>query len=946
VGLGRPFVSVTCAGRVSGAVDQAVAVVGRERELAAASVFLESIPSGPRVLLLEGEAGIGKTTIWFETVRAAERRSYRVLKARPAESEAKLSYAALADIVAPAFDETRALLPAPQERALAATLLRVTPDEPVDPRTTATALVGVLTVLARERPVLVAIDDVQWVDSASERALEFAARRFPAQLGLLVARRTGGAAEAPLGLDAAVGQDRLERVVPGPLSLASLHHILSSRLRSPLMRPMLVRIAEASGGNPFFAVEIARALADSATDPGGHRPLPVPRSLQKLAAERVSALSSAAREAVLVVASLSRPTVETVVAALPGAGDALKAVLEAEESGVLVSEDARVRFTHPLLASAVYASASDARRRHLHRRLAEVVTDPEERARHLAQSAAEADESTASEVEQAARQSALRGAFDAAVELSEAACRLTPLGNQEVLVRRALGHASALLKTGDVVDARLLAEQANADGLSPALQAERLQLLAEVEWDDGSLGLATAYLEQALAMATGNATLAARISARLVLIGVPAQPARALAHAERAVQQVSADEEPEVVSSLLIDLCLLDLMLGRTPRTELMQRGLALEAQAGPAAYPHPVPLIWFQCTDDVEATRARHRREADWARDHGDELQAAERIGYLALVEFHAGRCELAEELIERSCSTIEERLEVSGRFAYPFAWRSLIDAHRGRFDRARATLRPLLKEIAGAEKAWWAAILLSVLGFVEFAAGDHQAADRALTRMRELLDQIGIRDGLLDRTEPFHVELLVQLGEVDRARETLARLEQRGRAFPRTWIDATLPRARAIVTAAEGDLAGALVALDTLDLEATSRLPFELGCAWLTKGRIYRRAKQRRAAAAAFREALEIFERIGAPTWADRARGELDIVGPRRRAPDELTATELRVAELAATGLTNREIAKVAFMSDKTVEAHLAHVYRKFGIRSRAELGARMARNPQAAR
>ena len=269
---------------------------------------------------------------------------------------------------------------------------------------------------------------------------------------------------------------------------------------------------------------------------------------------------------------------------------------------------------------------------------------------------------------------------------------------------------------------------------------------------------------------------------------------------------MSGDDEPQALSSLLIDLCLLDLRLGRTPRTELLRRGLALEARAGPAAYPHPVPLIWFQCIDDVEATRERHRREAEWARDHGDELQAAERIGYLALVEFHAGRCDLAEELIERSCDTIEERLEVSGRFAYPFAWRSLIDAHRGRFERARTTLRPLLEETAGAEKAWWAAILLSVLGFVEFAAGDHQAADRALTHMRQLLDEMGIKDGLLDRTEPCHIESLVQLGEVDRARETLARLEQRGRTFPRIWIDSTLPRARAIVTAAEGDLAARL--------------------------------------------------------------------------------------------------------------------------------------------
>ena len=234
-----------------------------------------------------------------------------------------------------------------------------------------------------------------------------------------------------------------------------------------------------------------------------------------------------------------------------------------------------------------------------------------------------------------------------------------------------------------------------------------------------------------------------------------------------------------------------------------MRRGLALEERAGPSAYPHPVPLIWFQCTDDLEATRERHAREADWARDHSDETHAMERLSYLALAEFHAGRCDLAGRLIEQSCDTIEERLEVSGRFAYPFAWRSLMDAYRGRFDRARQTLVPLLAGTAHAQKSWWAAVLLSVLGFVEFAAGDYRAADDALSQMRRLLDQIGISDGLLDRTEPFHAELLVQLGHLDRAREALARLEHRGRTFPRTWIDVTLPRTRAIVLAAEGTCA-----------------------------------------------------------------------------------------------------------------------------------------------
>jgi DNA-binding CsgD family transcriptional regulator len=918
-------------------------VIGRERELAAVSAFLDSIPQGPYALLLEGEAGIGKTTVWFEAVEAAEDRRYRVLRARPAESEAKLSYAALADVVGPAFDETRDMLPVPQERALAATLLRVATSEPADPRTTATALVGVLKELSSASPVLVAIDDVQWVDSASQRALEFAARRLPVQLGLIVARRTEGVAEAPLDLDRALPQDRLQRVELGPLSLASLHHIVSERLHSSPTRPTIARVAEASGGNPFFAIEIARAMASRAGDPGDHRPLPVPRSMQKLAAERVSALSGAAREAVLVAASLSRPTLDTVVAALSSGRDGLAAVLEAEESGVLATERSRVRFTHPVLASAVYGSASDARRRALHQRLSEVVVDPEERARHLAQSSTEVDEATAAEVEQGARQAALRGAFDSAVELFRAACRLTPPNNQESLVRRTLGHASSLLKTGDVADARLLAEQANTDQLAPALQAERLQLLAEVEWDAGSIGLATSYLERALVVARNEPALSARISARLVLIGVPGDPARALQHAETAVRQVDGDREPAVLSSLLIDLCLLDLLLGRPPRTDLMQRGLELESSAGPSAYPHPVPLIWFQCIDDVEATRERYARESQWARDHGDEPHAAERVGYLALAEFHAGRCDMAEQLIEQSCNTIEERLEVSGRFAYPFAWRALIDAHRGRFDRARTTLLPLVAETTRAEKSWWAAVLLSVLGFVEFAAGDYQAADHALLQMRQLFEQIGISDGLLDRTEPFHAELLVQLGQFDRARQALARLERRGQMFPRTWIDVTLPRTRAILLAAERDVTGALESVNALDLDAASQLPFELGWTWLTKGRLHRRAKQRRAAADALREAGAIFARLGASAWAERARDELEVVGPRRRAPDELTATELRVAELAATGLTNREIAQTAFMSEKTVEAHVARVYRKLGIRSRAELGAQMASNPE---
>ena len=912
-------------------VDALGGVVGRERELAEVAAFLTAVPDGPIALLIDGDAGIGKTTVWLDGVRSAEDLGYRVLRARPAESESRLSYAALADIVRPVFDELRVALPDLQEVALGTVMLRVATGGPADARTTATALVSVLAALADESPVLLAIDDAQWLDDASTRALEFAVRRLPKRVGVLATLRTGTTSEVPLGLDRALPDSRFGRVVLGPMSLAALRHVISARLQTSVARPVLARIAELSGGNPFFALEMVRSLA---TGTAG-APLPRPRGVPKLALERVSRLSPGAREAVLVAALLSRPTVATIASALPRDNDALPVIIEAEDAGVLVTEQGRVRFSHPLLASAVSGAVSDTRRRQLHRRLAGVVTDAEERARHLYQAAVDPDEQTAAVVETGARQAMTRGAYDASAELFEAACRLTPGDGHENRTRRTLGQALATLKAGDVAAARVLADGAATDGLPAALSVERFRLLAEVEWDDGRTVLSTEYLERALEAAAGDREQSAAILTRLVLVGVPADPARALEHAEQAMRLLSEDREPQLLSSILIDRFSAGVLLGRGARTELLDRGLALEARAGPAAYPSPVPLIWFQCTDDVDATIARHEREDTWARERGDDRMRAERVGYLALMHMHGGRWDLAEELSERSCDTLAE-LDISGRFAYAFAWRSQIDACRGRLDRALSTLTPLVEEAGRTETAWWGAILLSVMGFVEFSAGNHEAAESALTRMSELLGGIGIRDAFLERTEPFRVESLVALGKVARAREVLAHLEERGRTNPRLWIDVTLPRARALVLAAEGDPEAALAALAGIDVATASRLPFELAQASLLRGRLHRRLKHRRLAADAFLEARTVFERLGAPTWMDAANSELMRVGPRRRAQDDLTATEIRVAGLAATGLTNREVAQATFMSAKTVEAHLASVYRKLGIHSRAQLGA----------
>jgi DNA-binding CsgD family transcriptional regulator len=896
-------------------------IIGRETELDAVGRFLDRVALDSAALVIEGAAGIGKTTLWLEAIAAGEARSYRVLRAQPTEREAQLSYGALADLVGAVFEETRAALPAPQERALAAALLLADLEEPAEMRTTATALVGVLTALAAEQPVLVAVDDVQWLDPASERVLAFAARRLSRRIGLLLTLRTEGGGALPLELDRALPEERLERVFPGPLSLAGLHHLIKSRLSMSLARPILARLAAASGGNPFFALEIGRVLARDGAERSFDDPLPVPLVLQELVAARVRALSVAATKAVLVASALSRPTVTTVTQALAAQGKAGAALAEAEEAGVLVSDRGRIQFTHPLLASGVYGSVSQEQRRELHRRLAEVVGDPEERARHLALSADEVDEATAAELEQAARQASLRGAQDAAAELFEAACRLTPADRPDELARRLIGRAASMRAVGSLADARLLAEQASAAPAGPSWRAEALSCLAGIDWAEGAMRDANDHLEQALTMASDDQELRGRIYTRLTRINVALD--RAVQHADAATQLLSEERAPELLASVLIDRSLAEAMLGRGARRELFARGLELEARAESAAEKHPIPLLWFHFTDDFAAVRARYAEEDALYRELGWESSRADRLGHLALAELRAGRWALAEQYIEQSCSAVLLE-DARGPAAMRFAFRSLIDAHCDR--------------VEAAEQVWWTAMSLSTLGFVEFADGDDEAADRALTRMRELIESMGAKEAPLDRSEPFHVETLLALGALERARDALARLEWRGRMLPRLWISTTLPRARALVLAAEGDMAGALAGLEKLNLAAASQLPFELGSTLLVKGRLHRRANQKRLAAEALRQALEIFERLGAPSWAERARGELGRVGLRHRSPHELTPTELRVARLAAGGLTNREVAAGAFMSPKTVEANLSRVYRKLGIRSRAELGALM--------
>lgn len=910
-------------------------IVSRARELEAIERFAEAVPEGPVALVLMGPAGIGKTTLWAEALARAEARGYRVLSSRPTEAEARLSYAALTDLVGESFDTKRRTLPPAQEQALAAALLREEEDEPASARTVATALTSLLGALAADGPLIVAVDDVQWLDSASRRALEFAARRLAGPTGILVAARLEEAADAPLGLGRALPEHRVEGLFLGPLSMGAVHHLVRQRLAMTLPRPVLARTAEASGGNPYFALELARTLTRDAEPPAIGDHVRIPRTLQDIVAAHLHTLSAEATEAALVAASLSLPT----AALLAAVGVGERGLAEAEEADVLISDRDRLRFTHPLLASAVYAASSESTRRGVHGRLALVVSGDEERAWHLAQSTIDADVTTADAIEEGARRASGQGAQDAAAELYAAALRLTPLNRPNDTARRLLGCAAALNAVGDFVEARRLADRALEAAGDGALRAEILTFLAGLAWFGGRGGEATALVDRALQEIGDDEDARGKVYARFTRYNFAHDLERAVAYADTGLRVLDEEREPALAGHLLIDRFFGGALRGLGADPALLKRGLELEGRAVPRLPlgPQPMPLIWFHCVDDLDAARARHTFEDDWYRERGQEIWVADRLSHLAVAELHAGDSKAAEHHVETACAALES-LDTRGPLEMAFEKRALVDIHRGRIARARATLVAMIEQFEATDGQWWAALTLSTLGLAEYAGGDPAAADAAWRRMHAHAEHVGARDVLLDRSEPLHVEALLALGDLDGARTALGRLERRAHVLPRAWIDLALPRARALVLAAEGDLSAATTLLERLDL-GSSRLPFEVGCTLLAKGRLHRRGNQKLVAAEALRGALTIFEQLGSPIWIERTTEELSRVGLRHRAPHELTASERKVAELAAGGMTNRQVAEAAFMSPKTVEANLGRVYRKLGIRSRAELGARLA-------
>ncbi|MGH7482778.1 MAG: AAA family ATPase, partial [Longimicrobiales bacterium] len=718
----------------------ATTIFGREAELDAVDRFLDGTERAdiPNAVVLEGDPGIGKSAIWQEAISRARQRGIRTLSSRPAEAELTLSYAALADLVGPAYDEVRNDLPPPQQQALDVALLRRVAERPTDPRTTGAGLVTVLGALAASGPLILAIDDVQWLDRASGRGLEFAVRRLPPRVHLLVTQRSDSSDEPPLGLAGTLPEASVERIRLGPLSVAALYHVIRARLGAPLSRPVLVRISSSSGGNPFYALEIARALPGGDIGLSGSVPLSLPGRLQTIISAHVTGLSETTREVLLAVAMLSRASTQVLAAAFDSPQELEGALAEAEHADVIVRDQTGVRFTHPLLASAVHASASQAGRHAMRRRLAAIALDPEERARHAAHAASGPDEATALEVERGAELALRRGAQDAAADLYDAAARLTPPDRTSDAIRRQLGASGARLAVGNPAGARERADSALIHATDATDIAETLLLLARIAWVETPGRQPIDHLERALTHSGGDRRLQGRIHAFMAEYSLN-DHARVLEHSDVAADLLDEDEDPSLLARALLNKAFFSAQLGRGALHDLVTRAFLLEKSAGPNVERNRVGLIWLTCMDETDAARARHRLEDQSYRDRGEEGWRAERLAHLALANFYAGAWEHAESAIEESCTALEQMGQPVGPWGMAFYIRSLIDLNQGRTERARATLVALRDELERVEHRFFAAIVLSALGTLNLASRDAAAAARSFEQMHAHLDAVG---------------------------------------------------------------------------------------------------------------------------------------------------------------------------------------------------------------
>jgi len=922
-------------------------VIGRDRELTRLTRLLSPPYPEGRVLLLLGDAGVGKTVLLSEAARQARSAGMRVLSAAGRESEQDLAFAGLHQLLRPVLDQVSGL-PTRQSQALRGAFGLAEDPVPPDALLTGIAVLTLLCGLSDDRPLLVAADDAQWLDRASLDALAFAARRLESERLVLLVGTRGQL--PPPGFE----RDFPQLPLP-PLSLPDAGRLLDGQPRPPRGRAREQVLAQAAG-NPLALIELAKVIA---ADPDAGRrwaaePLPLTGQLTAIMTARYAALPAVTRAALLLLAAADSP--DLAAAAVPGLSAAVLA--PAEAVGLIRLDTSGPQFTHPLVRSAVYHAAPFAERAGAHRTVADTLRgQPDRYAWHLAAAALEPDERVAVLLEDSAAQARRRGGAAAAARALERAAELS--ASQPDKARRLLAAADLALPAGQADWVRQLAGEVltltsdpdlriaarrdigwsllwsnrHADALetliSVAAEASASQgshsqgshsqgsaKMAALAWD--AAGMAATVAHQT-GLPAARATVRAALEA-LDAAGAPGRPAPSAGDwlASRADEQ-----------RIWIAACT-DPFGNRAETIRYLHR-----TAGGPLHNPSTVAgAAWI--LDETELAVGVLRTAISQLRAPGVRGASGAALSVLEWACVDSGRWDEALAAA-REASDIAAAYKMETVAASADLATATVLAMRGEHDRVAPLLARVLDVVDPSSYRGFAARIRHAAGLAALAEGGYGTAYTQLS-------QLFAADGT-----PLHhhfsylgiADLAAAAARSDRCHEARTMLERalaRVDPAPGPRLDQLAARARGLLAgpdAAETFFAAPLAG------PAGDTWPFERAQLQLDYGEWLRRQRRINDAKPVLATALEVFRRLGAAPWTRRAEAELRACGvPASARPAvpgalaELTAQQREIAILASRGLTNGEIADRLFLSPRTVASHLYRSYPKLGIAGRHQL------------
>ncbi|WP_200307875.1 helix-turn-helix transcriptional regulator [Streptomyces adelaidensis] len=907
-------------------------------------------------VLVHGSAGIGKSTVLRALAAEYDESARTVLRCSATESESHLPFLALTDLLGLVMDEVSDQLPAPQRTALESALTgRGESTLQRDGLALRLAVLSTLRALAAKGPVLIVADDLQWLDPASVELLGFAARRLGEMpVRMLCAVRTS---TDPHGHE----QDRYLRASPpdtlplrvSPLSRAHVAELLENRGYTGLPRSTVRDIHRTGGGNPLFALELGRALADSPTPPRPGEPLPVPTSLRTLVLNRLDMLSAEARRTLLVASAGARPTVALLHAA--GRENAEAETAQAAELGLLAPEreGPGVRFAHPLVSAALYAEATAQERRAAHAALSTAAVDPIERARHLALATHGTDPRVAAQLGEAAAVARDRGAPSVAAELGLLSARHTPADATPGPDGRRLQAAEDALTAGENDLARDIAREVLSRATEPAERVRAWMVVIDAAGQ--SLAEVDAVYPQALADAGDDARLLGLVRYQLAwrALVLEGDFAQSREEAARAAELAARAEDRRTELLALAFQAQAEILMGHPDAPMTIKRALR-EPQDPQLACHHngagATRFRWLMMSDQLGEARATITSLLREVRRRGMVESEVHYVRFLAETELRSGHCGRALDLAREGYVLARDSGIGEGASAM---LTSLAEAAGGDVERARALAREAADHAEQDGDLMYLSRALGALGHAQLVTGDAPGTVQALRRVRELEDGLGVTDPARGRWHGDLAEALVRVGELAEAQDVIDVTRQQALRLGRESVLAVLDRAEALVRAARGEHDAAVRQLTSAQdrlaklgygleearaayaLAGLRALPPTLGLA--------RPGGSPGPAPGTYDEASRLFRRCRALPWLRQVEEASVTPAPTPQpaiAPSALdalavlAATERQVAELVMEGATNREIAGRLYISVKTVEATLTRVYRKLGIRSRVDI------------